>query len=65
MRDRAQKLIQKLLDEGLSQEAIWAFFAPEQKLSTLKITAQYHIILPEYDNMEIPLPIWLTLSQMQ
>ena len=56
VRDRAQKLIQKLLDEGLSQEAIWAFFAPEQKLSTLKITAQYHIILPEYDNMEIPLP---------
>ena len=56
VRDRAQKLIQKLLDEGVSEEAIWAFFAPKQTLSTIKITKRYRIILPEYDNMEIPLP---------
>lgn len=40
----------------MPEEAIWAFFAPERKLSSIKITETYRIILPEYDNMEITLP---------
>lgn len=56
VRNKAQELIERLLNEGMSEEAIWALFAPEQKLSTIKITESFQLILPEYDNMEIPLP---------
>ena len=34
---------------------------PEPKLSALRITQDFHIILPDYSNMEIPMP---TLSKV-
>lgn len=54
--EKVQMLIERLQDEGIPLEAIMAFFTPEQKLSSIKITETYQIILPEYNDMEIPLP---------
>lgn len=51
--------INRLRLKGINERAIYAIFAPEREKSTLVITRDYRIMLPDFNNMEIkmePLP---------
>ena len=54
-----QERVAKLRVYGVSEAAIKALFQKEQTLSRLVITDDYHIVLPDYNGMEVklePLP---------
>ena len=57
--DEYRELVEKLTKRGVSKWVLEKIIHEDEKLSRLKITKDYRLFLPDYDNMEIkmgPLP---------
>lgn len=57
--DEVRERVDKLHQMGVSEMVLARLFQPDDKLSRLVITYKFHIMLPDYNNMEItmsPLP---------
>ncbi len=57
--EEIKKQIELLRQRGVSEAVISSIFQPSNKLSRLKITSDFRIFLPDYNNLEIkmtPLP---------